>query len=229
MSLIPGWDSVTGAHSWSNIYFWLSIIALLSLGVFEVVSHRYSERKDELAAIEQEATKKSHDKEIAQLHLDTATANAGAESARLETERLKAQFAWRALDAPTLAKLDAAARTHAPASVNLRFVDGDPEAQYFAIQIGNILAKAGWHIAPGATKLGNVVLFGIWLPEQPGDGLKLKAVLSAAGLPFDKNPIPGGGAGLEFNTSSIPGANAYDRFQGAPSDLNKSVNSGIIA
>ena len=55
MSAIPGWDSVASSHWWSNFYFWASILALISLGVMEVVSHRYSERKDELAASEQES------------------------------------------------------------------------------------------------------------------------------------------------------------------------------
>ena len=56
MRWIPGWDSVEGAHWWSNAYFWGSILSLILLGASEVVSHRYSERRDRLANIEQEAS-----------------------------------------------------------------------------------------------------------------------------------------------------------------------------
>ncbi len=72
MSWIPGWDSVAGAHWWSNIYFAASIGALILLGVFEAVSHRYSERKDELSAIEQQKIQDQHDKDVAAIHLQAA-------------------------------------------------------------------------------------------------------------------------------------------------------------
>jgi hypothetical protein len=55
MGWIPGWDSVASAGWWSGFYFWLGIVALIGLGAFEVASHRYSDRKDELLAAEQEA------------------------------------------------------------------------------------------------------------------------------------------------------------------------------
>jgi hypothetical protein len=56
MSWWPGWDSITGSHWWSNAYFFASIVSLILLGVFAVVSHRYSERTDELTAIEKANT-----------------------------------------------------------------------------------------------------------------------------------------------------------------------------
>jgi hypothetical protein len=61
------------------------------LGVFEVVSHRYSERKDELAAVEQDSTQRRHDEEMARLHLETAKANERAAelNTALEKEREK--------------------------------------------------------------------------------------------------------------------------------------------
>jgi hypothetical protein len=100
MSWIPGWDSITSANSWSNFYFWAGIIALLALGVFEVFSHRYTERKDELVALQQDETRRAHDEEIARLHLETAQANErGAEAsqraadAQLELTKLKTRRA----------------------------------------------------------------------------------------------------------------------------------------
>src|ERR1700691_2952839 len=71
MSWIPGWDSVAGAGWWSGFYFWLGIGALIALGVFEVASHRYSDRKDELTAIEQKDTQRRHDDEMTRVQHDT--------------------------------------------------------------------------------------------------------------------------------------------------------------
>jgi len=82
MSLIPGWNSIAGAGWWSSFYFWASIVSLLALGVNEIISHRYAERKDELAAIEQIATQRRHDEDMARVQHDTAQAIERA--ARLE-------------------------------------------------------------------------------------------------------------------------------------------------
>jgi hypothetical protein len=84
MSLIPGWDTVTGAHWWSNIYFWASIASLILLGVFEVVSHRYAERHDDLVTIERDNTDSAYNRQIAELHRDAARLTADAEAAKKE-------------------------------------------------------------------------------------------------------------------------------------------------
>src|SRR6266478_667417 len=81
---IPGWDSVAGAGWWSGLYFWASIVALIGLGAAEVASHRYSERKDELAGVEQEAAQRRHDEDMARVQYDSALANERA--AQLEKE-----------------------------------------------------------------------------------------------------------------------------------------------
>jgi hypothetical protein len=97
MSWIPGWDSIEGANWWSNAYFWAGICALLFLGVFEVISHRYSERKDELISKQQDDTQRRHDEEMARLHLETAEANAKAESERLARAKIEERLAPRRL------------------------------------------------------------------------------------------------------------------------------------
>ena len=103
MSWIPGWESIAAAEWWSGFYFWLSISCLIGLGITEVASHRYGERKDELVAIEQGAKDKRHDEDMAQLQHDTAQTNeraaqlsreaaladARAAQSQLELQRLK--------------------------------------------------------------------------------------------------------------------------------------------
>jgi hypothetical protein len=90
MSWIPGWESITGTGWWSNFYFWAGIISLLFLGVSEVISHRYTERKDELVAQQQVDTQRRHNEEIARLHLETANANARAKEAELALVKFRA-------------------------------------------------------------------------------------------------------------------------------------------
>jgi hypothetical protein len=64
------------------------------LGVFEVISHRYSERKDELAAVEQDSTQRRHDEEMARLHLETAKANERAAELNTTLEKKSAVLVW---------------------------------------------------------------------------------------------------------------------------------------
>jgi hypothetical protein len=127
-----------------------------------------------------------------------------AADARLQTERLKAQLAWRTLSADEAAALKAALAKH-PGSVNLRYMDGDPEALFFAIQISRLLGETQWAIAPGAVKPANTIVFGISLPDSEGpDAVALREAFSAAHLPFGTDPLPQ--AGASFNVSTIDGA-----------------------
>jgi hypothetical protein len=127
-----------------------------------------------------------------------------AATARLETEKLKAVVAWRTLSATQnadMGKLLAAK----PGSVNLRWMDGDPEALFLAIQISQVLQKANWSVAPGSLKPANGIMFGLVLPPVAGaDADTLRNALAAAKIPFSSVPFSQGGA--SFNVSEIPNA-----------------------
>jgi hypothetical protein len=97
MSWIPGWDSIAAATWWSSVYFWLGIVALLALGISEVVSHRYSERKDELVSEQQAAADRQHNDEIARLHLEASQATQRAAEADLARVKLEEKLAPRQL------------------------------------------------------------------------------------------------------------------------------------
>jgi hypothetical protein len=88
VSWIPGWGSVASTAWWGGFYFWISIGALIALGMAEVASHRYSDRKDELTAIQEEAIQRRHDEDMAAVQHDTAQANERA--AKLEKEAAEA-------------------------------------------------------------------------------------------------------------------------------------------
>jgi len=127
-----------------------------------------------------------------------------AASARLETEKIKRVVAWRVISPPIASALETALAAH-PGSVNLRYMDGDPEALFLAIQISQILKKAHWHVAPGATKPANTIVFGILLPDAAGlDAQTLRGAFSAANVSFSTDSLPPGGT--EFSVTTIAGA-----------------------
>jgi hypothetical protein len=99
MGWIPGWESIQATGWWSGFFFWASIVSLIGLGITEVASHRYSERRDELVETQQQAEKRHHDDEMAQVHLETSQTNEraaklekDAEIARKETAQAKLEL-----------------------------------------------------------------------------------------------------------------------------------------
>jgi hypothetical protein len=148
MSWLPGWDSVTSAHSWSNFYFGASIVALILLGVFEFISHRYSERKDELAAAEQQQIQDQHDKDMAALHMqaanlekDAAIANERAAQANLEVARLRAP---RNLSKEQEDKIVEALRQFPPLTYDLSEPAMLEPGSFLDAQLIEIFTQLGW-------------------------------------------------------------------------------------
>jgi len=123
--------------------------------------------------------------------------------AKLEAEKLKQIVAWREIPKESAEALEKSLSS--PGSVNLRWMDGDPEALFLAIQFSKILSKARWGVAPGAIKPANTVIFGISLPDSgmPAADLLRKAFVDAK-IPFSPNQVPQ--EGVSFNVTTIPDA-----------------------
>jgi hypothetical protein len=215
VSWIPGWDSITSAHSWSNIYFWASICSLILLGVFEVFSHRYSERKDELAAVEQSDAQRRHNEEIARLHLETATANERTEQLRAENLTLQRVMTARhvgliGFDGPAPAdKWFANIGVYSGMDLFIQVTPGDPEAENLAKEIAIAVRAHGWKPQFISEPTSHVSLMeGVnimstmsgkpWTESDPvsqqdsknaGAGDLLAATLTAAGLGLADFPI----------------------------------------
>lgn len=157
MSWIPGWESVASTGWWSGFFFWASIASLIGLGISEIASHRYSERKDELVAEQQLIEKQQHDEQIAGLHLETAKANEEAAKARAEQERLKGLVVWRSIS--DKAKRGLATRLSVrKARITLATISNDPEAFSLTSQFQPIFENAGWETVPMSGWWGK------WLP-----------------------------------------------------------------
>jgi hypothetical protein len=134
VSWIPGWGSIAAAGWWSGFFFWASIVSLIGLGISEVASHRYGDRKDELTAEQQRIDKKTHDDEIARLHLETAQANERA-------AKLQEAAAWRILQPGEKSRLIAALKTGIGGSIELSYSVNDPESLFLASQFETVFKQ----------------------------------------------------------------------------------------
>jgi hypothetical protein len=153
MNWLPGWQSAAAAGWWSNAWFWASLASLLFLGVCEMISHRYSERKDELAARQQDVVQRQHDKEIADLQFQTAEANRRAAEARLALEKYKAP---RTLSAAQRATFALRLQPFSGQKYVLSVAAGQEAADLVCL-FDKLLTEAGWVRANGDnTNLGAI-------------------------------------------------------------------------
>ena len=208
-------------HTWEDVML-LSLLAAALAAVFVIVSTYAVVQMQRREAIEAkrdlDAYKLTVEGQVADAKkegiqagekagnavLRAAELEKEASNARLETERIKSIVAWRTIPSAIALELEKILSA-APGSVNLRWMDGDPEALFLAIQLSQILSKAHWQVAPGSLKPANTIVFGINIPDASGpDAKTLRLAFSAAKIAFSPQPIPIEGTG--FSISTIPGA-----------------------
>ncbi|GEM_PF-3521916 len=200
----PSFETAVRLYNTANIF----LIGALAFGVIATalvvwtgnVKEEYLRRNiADTNARTEEAKAASSEANARAAELEKEAANA-----RLETERIKKAVAWRVIPPESASELEKVLSAN-PGSVNLRYMDGDPEALFLAIQISQILNKAKWKIAPGAVKPSNAIVFGIGLPDGSGvDAKILRDAFWAAKVPFSTNALPS--AGVSFSISTIQGA-----------------------
>lgn len=200
----PSFETAIWLYKAANIF----LITALAIGVIATalvvwmgnVKEEYLRRDlayTNARAEEAKATSSAANARAAELEKEAA-------NARLETERIKEAVSWRVIPPESASELEKVLSAK-PGSVNLRYMDGDPEALFLAIQYSKILSKANWKVAPGAVKPDNTIIFGIGLPDGSGvDAKTLRDAFSAAKVPFSTNALPP--AGISFSISTIQGA-----------------------
>jgi hypothetical protein len=185
MNWIPGWDSIAGAGWWSSFYFWASIVALIGLGISEVASHRYSERKDELTIIEQAAVQRRHDEDMASVQHDTAQANERAaqsnaraaeatqkaEEERLARVRLEAKLAPRSMTEQERQELSDKLKPFSGTLVDIFVIPtaGTADTVPLSRLIVSILGAAGWQIRDLRTASGGQFFPGFVVGKAAGN------------------------------------------------------------
>jgi hypothetical protein len=146
--------SVDGLLEWTNVLYLLSVAAALffSVALWRLSAISSANKDLQLERYKVEAAERVSKAEAVAKKAQEASSLADerskglaleAESAKLETERLKAQMAWRTIPHDISAKLKEIL-SMTPAKVNIQHVANDPEALYLAIQIANIFGEAKW-------------------------------------------------------------------------------------
>jgi predicted signal transduction protein with EAL and GGDEF domain len=140
---------------------------------------------------------------MADTRLRAATLEKEAADAKLETEKLKGQLAWRTIDANKSNELVAQLSKN-PSSVFIEYVWGDSETMYLLLQIERIFTAAGWKVAVRGNQYGGVV-FGIIIPDDPNNSqsvANVRTAFSSIGMSFGTGPIE---PQITFSMGASPG------------------------
>jgi hypothetical protein len=136
-----------------------------------------------------------------------ADAEKEAADARLETERLRAKYAWRTLGGEQMGAMINALRS-SPSTVTISFVDGDIESAYFVNLLANAFRVAWWRVNLQAAAYGLNPWYGIVLPrrEDGGDDRTelISRALSVAGIGHNFAPIPMWSRATLIDMQSLP-------------------------
>jgi hypothetical protein len=144
-----------------------------------------------------------------------AAAEARAAEAERETQRLRAQFAWRRLSPDQMVKIAVKLRP-TRGSIGISYVHSDPECQYFAFQFLEASKAAGWAVG----MLGGIygeLRFGIIVPDAgPEDELTALVMdaFSDVGIGFNIAPIPSWTTAVGSGDGSSSGENSAHMFIG---------------
>jgi hypothetical protein len=154
------------------------------------------------------------DKQLAEYQTRTA-------EAQLEAEKLKAQFAWRFLPLEKMAELANKLRV-TPASVQISYLQSDPECQYFAKQWWAIFRMAKWPVEMhggtyGELWFGMILAGGAGCNDSPASleatALVMNAI-SEAEIGFNIAPIPRWTSALTFPSQAPMGEKIARMFIG---------------
>jgi|SRR5581483_1503859 len=177
VEVIHAWIFREGKSPWE----WLTPVVasgLIALGVIvEIVCARKAvEASDEL-------DRRSNER--------VAEANARAQEAHLETERLRAMYSWRVIGDEAATKLVSCLRT-APAKVVVEFAANDPDSEHFALQIFNAFRSAQWDAQAQGVTVTGTAFWGLFVPgENDGSVKVIRDAFRAAGLDFSEEEVPG--------------------------------------
>ena len=104
-----------------------------------------------------------------------------AEQARLETERLRQQMAWRRLSEDQIKKI-ASGLAGAAISLRMEQIANDPESILFASDIRHALLAAGIKISVTTTRVSGAAFVGIIIKGPKDEAIRIENAFVAAGL-----------------------------------------------
>jgi uncharacterized lipoprotein YmbA len=193
------------AGSWWDFWMIFSLAAAAFIAVFIVVFTAGSvivhKREASAAAEELERYKLATAGQVSE-------ANERAAVARLKTEQLKKEVAWRELD-PQIAHSLVAELSKSPSSVTLVYVPDDPEATQYCVQFRNVFAAAKWKIeVAGRRFLGPPT--GIVVTHNDRWSLDIQAEIDRVRSAFVRAgvPIEDGGGAVEARVPGLSSGSA---------------------
>ena len=214
---------------WESVFFWATGIAavagaiavasvfvagIIGYKITDVVTHESEIRIGEAEARISEATARAEEAKAGAAAATENAANANeraaslerdATRARLETERLKAQLAWRVLP-QNIANAIGNNLSASVGKINIQYAANDTEALYFAIQLANIFGKAGWQVGMLSVTLSGTVVFGLWVPDTQSPFTQtIRTALEGAGIGFSRQALPTSNTVMSSG-NQIPGA-----------------------
>ena len=126
----------------------------------------------------------------ANLEIRAAQAEKDAANAKAEQARLQARVVWRQLSDLQCRSILSVLSTGEHDNIVIQYVDGDPEAETYAIAIANCIGSppAGWGVAMAADSWQGLVPFSIIIGGELSPSLSLlKQGFSQAGLAYSED------------------------------------------
>lgn len=180
------WDSVPQLRSISECAIWVAFVTGIIAVAATLISSITANRASDIVRFASDARQRQAEVRIKANEAETASANEGAAKARLETEKLRAQFAWRTLTQAQFDRLVASLAAHKPE------LDGKSQIWYYSepnsIQYSQIFRAAfdkakitGVDYVPNS---GKIFYYGVSIDESrfPKEARLIQDALRGAGV-----------------------------------------------
>jgi hypothetical protein len=156
MLTFPGWNSIESASAYARAFTYAGWASLFLLGIFEILAHTYTARKDALVSAQVEDTRIKNDAEIRRLNKQVEVAGnvaAGAigkaaqAAVDLDSERrARLELEPRTLSKGQADKMSLFLSTQQSWPLGIVSDVNSPDAGAYADEIANVFRANGWTV-----------------------------------------------------------------------------------
>lgn len=163
IELVSPFQTFLGDHNWKKFVGESAGAFLVAIGVAgECLISFWSHRMGRSLRLRNAEKERRHIERLKAADVRIAEAEKTTVEARLETQKLKAQMAWRELTHEQTARL-ISELSAAPGSIVIERQDGDIESQRLSNQFVYVFTQAKWTVAWRCFRGGNLVATGLSL------------------------------------------------------------------
>jgi hypothetical protein len=205
-----------------NVSWWITLIAAVLTVVGIITNMKSSAARDFYA----DKRISDNERDAAAAVADAARANEATAKANLETEKLRAEMAWRELTRAQYESMRAALHG-TQHSITVGYLAGNNESQAFAGQFMELFQLAGWDARLVEKSPFGVIVTGILVTGPARSTVRLfGSAMTSAGLEWHEGPMPP--SSISVNEPLVPpevmmligSKPSPSGFQGRPSDLS---------